>query len=87
MKNDSFSISPVGEIYELMLCIKNPDGSYDMENVRLELENTTLEEAIANMMKHYYLAIEAHLYKTRVFEDKSGNKYFAETEHVRNIAI
>jgi hypothetical protein len=87
MKNDSFSISPVGEIYELTLCIKNPDGSYDMESVRLDLENTTLEEAIENTIQHYYLADDADLYKTYVFEDKNGNKYFSEIEHVRNVTI
>ena len=55
MKDDSISISPVDKIYELMFCIKDLDGSCNMESVKLNLENTTLEEAISKTVKYYRL--------------------------------
>ena len=77
-------IKPVGKIYELQYIFEDHDGAHRTNELELDLENTTLDKAIEEELQGY-IVIGALLYERQVYEDENGNKYFSETEMVREI--
>lgn len=83
---EKITISHIGEIYQLAIST-NINGICTMEEETLNLENTSLDEAIKKALGYYLCAIGASLFKKDVFEDKYGNKYYSEIKFVKEINI